>query len=404
VDLIAEVEDLPPGSPSPGRHAKICLTAPTFSEAGSSMASDFRDRDLGEMHVGSERSTTKTSQRASIVAQDIPEHINRQRRLLKDFYADWREEKSGPSEGPVDEDVLMMAHLWMTGIDSALKDCQDFYSTADHLTSAFSQMASVFLLCANAYPKHAPVCYTLAESCFNMAKISSRLISASWKLCHGFTMSLMISGLEEISYHLHDLMFAINTPIFWYLQLHTDLVEHVMTTKSFERDEEFQKGYEQPPAESQISAFASVVDEAKVMLKETIRQLAQAKRDRPEKKKVSTSSSACESQDAEAKSEEGDRPEQKEFFSASSSARESKDAEAESEGNRLEQKEVSTSSSCDEEEVSASSSCDEEEDETDDEESEISKNIRGIKDRISSLVGDVKTFYGLLKNLKISEC
>jgi hypothetical protein len=308
------------------------------------MASYDMDRKMGEMRLGSERSTAPPLQHAGIVAQEIPEDIKHQRRLLKDFYATWRKYKFVPPAGTVDEDEFTITPIKKYVTDIGLKDCEELCSTADHLASAYSQLASVFLLCANAYPKHAPTCYTLAESCFNMARISSRLLSASWKLNHGFTMSVLINGLDEVRYYLLELMSAINTPIFWYFQLYSDLVESVRTNKSFETGEEFQKGYEHLPAESQVSAFASMLGEAEAMLKEAFGQIRQLGKP------------------------EGDRPKQEEV-SASSSAR-------------------------DESQMTLQEF----------EESGIYKKICEVKGLIRSFAGDMKAFCELLKSLKISEC
>jgi hypothetical protein len=210
-----------------------------------------------------------------------------------------------------------------------------------------------------------------------MAKISSRLLSASWKLNHGFAMSVSISGLDEIRYYLRDLLLVINTPSFWHFQLYSDLVELVRTNKPFETDEEFQRGYEHPPAESQVSAFASTLGEAEAMLKETlgqIRQLVQPEGERPEQEEVSASSSAHDEaqetlgQIRQLVQPEGERPEQEKVSASSSAHDEAQGAEKELE------------------------------------ESEVYTKICGVKGRIDSFVGDMKTFCELLKNFKISEC
>jgi hypothetical protein len=381
----AAVEDSLPGSSS-SRHA-----ARGFTRAPPLLATE---RIIGPWVVDTEQGKVPAKSPGSfgtapIKAQEIPKEIRLRRCELSKFYAKWREENFGglkKPKGPLDPAVALLPH---TQIEYGIVDCEELYSTADEFSCAFTQMASIFLLCANAYPKHAPVCYTLAESCFNMAKISSRLISASWQLCHGFTMSLIRSGLSEIRYPLTDLMGRVCSPLLWYLELYFGLVEDLGTT-SFELDEEFQRGYKQPPAKSQISAFASVLDETEAMLKVTmdqIRQLVPAKRAPPHKKKATASSSLDESDDPE--SEESDRPGQEEI-SASSSALESKDVKAKSEGDRPEEKE---------EEVDASNSCDEE-----DSDDEITESLSGVKARIISYVGDIKVFCKLLRNLKISEC
>jgi hypothetical protein len=300
----------------------------------------LKGTEQGEMLAGSKDSTNKEFGRG-LIAQEIPEDIRRQRFLLKELYAAWKEEKFGPYE--MRRHGSRSAFIMTSPEEAGAEDCEEIFSTGDDFTSGYSQLASIFLLCANAYPKHAPACYSLADSCFSMAKISSRLLSASWKLNHGFTLSLMRTGLKELQSPLNDLMLVLTHPLMWYMQLYSDLVEHVMTTNE-SLNEEFQKGYEHPPAESQISAFASMLGEAEAMLKEAfgqIRQLGGPKGDRPKQEEVSASSSARdESQGAEAEFEDA----------------------------------------------------------------EMLERLRVVKDRIKSFVGDVRVFRGLLMNLKMSEC
>jgi hypothetical protein len=366
----AAVEDSLPGSSSSGHAAKGFTRTPPFLATVVNIGPEHAD------FFGT----------APIVAQEIPKDIRRHRDQLSDFYAKWKKEMNITLR--VEDEYSIIGR---TPIEHGVIACEKLFSKADEISSAYSQVASIFLLCANAYPRHATVCYILAESCFNMAKISSRLISASWKLCHGFTMSLMTCGLREIRFPLIELMGRVSSPLLWYLQLYADLMDHVKTNMSLQGEEEFQGSYKQLPADIQISVFTNVLGKAEDMFKQTmdqIRQLAPTKLGQPEKKKLYTSCSLVESDKADFVRY---RPKQKEV-SATSSARESKDVEAKSEGDRPEKEEVYASSSCDEE------------DEEDFEESEIGKKLCDIKSRINSYVGEIKVLCELLRSLKIAEC
>jgi hypothetical protein len=191
--------------------------------------------------------------------QDIPDGIQYQRSMLQDFYTKWKKNKFGPSEES--EDAAPTALKMPTPIKIGLANCDKLLSASDNVTSSFSQVSTGFLLFANAYPKHASTCYKLAEFSFKMATIASRILSASWKLTHGFTLSSTETAIGEIDSILNDL-----TPTFLkvYLQLdnlYSEYVNCVTTEKAFERDVQFQIGYKPPPMESQVSAFVSVAEE-----------------------------------------------------------------------------------------------------------------------------------------------
>jgi hypothetical protein len=153
----------------------------------------------------------------------------------------------------------------------AFRECKELVKTTDLLTSKYTQMASSFLLFANAYPKHAPLCCILADSCFTMAKLSSHLLSASWKFLHPLTMSSMTSDLDIIISPLNTMSSKIGIPLSWYIEIYNILCKHVKT----EREELFPTDCKQPPPETQISAFLSSLDDAQAMVNETLKQMKQ---------------------------------------------------------------------------------------------------------------------------------
>jgi hypothetical protein len=263
-----------------------------FPEEGSHLGSRISGIGLAEMLGEIEHSKTKKKKAASVRAQDIPDDVKRQRNLLNDFYTAWKKNKFGPTEEAEDAgtSTAPAAPSW---IERGIENCKELSSVADDTTSQYSQLSTAFLVFANAYPKHAPTCYALAESCFTMATVSSRLLSASWKLTHGFTLSLKKSSFDEIEFPLRKLMLVFQTLFLSYHELYSKLVDHVTVNMTFERDEEFQLGYEQPPTESQISAFVDAFGVAADVLKkisEEMRQLAQPEPDRPKQEAVSVPS------------------------------------------------------------------------------------------------------------------
>jgi hypothetical protein len=250
---------------------------------------------LGKLYEDIERSEPKKIKIEGFPAQDIPDDITCQRRQLQEFYTAWKKHKFGPSEESEDAGTsgtsATATDLKMpTPIETGLRNCEKLPSASDNSTSSFSQLSINFLLFANAYPKHAPTCYEMAEYCFKMATIASRVLSASWKLTHGFTLSSVETAIGEINLILINL-----TPTFLkvYLQLenlYLEYVKYVMNNETFERDEEFQMGHKQPPMESQISAFMRV---AETNLETVLEVLAQMRkfvyrlRDPPKKGEVS---------------------------------------------------------------------------------------------------------------------
>jgi hypothetical protein len=215
---------------------------------------------LDKMFEEIKRSEPKKIKIQGFPLQDIPDDITCQRRLLQDFYTAWKKHKFGPSEESGDAGTSAAAtDLKMpTPIKTGLANCEKLIAASDNVTSSFSQLSSGFLLFATAYPKHAPTCYKMAEFCFKMANIASQTLFASWKLTHGVTLSSMETAIGELDSILTDL-----TPMFLkvYLQfenVYSEYVNYVTTEKAFERDEEFQIEYKQPPMESQLSTFLSV--------------------------------------------------------------------------------------------------------------------------------------------------
>jgi hypothetical protein len=240
------------------------------------------------MHKEPRVPKTEENKLTSIRAQDIPDEIKRQRRLLQDFYTAWKKEKLGPSEETEDAGTSFLKIPTPTEI--GLEKCEKLHSTADNLTSVFCQLSNAFLLFSNAYPKHAPTCYKLAEFCFKMATFSSRIISALWKLLHGFTLSSMGTAIKKIEFPLSNMLLTFHVLLLCFLNLYSEYVKYVTNKKSFERDEEFQIGYEQPPMESQISTFTSVVEVDSKKLGDIIvqiRNLVERQTDPPEQEEVS---------------------------------------------------------------------------------------------------------------------
>jgi hypothetical protein len=117
-----------------------------------------------------------------------------------------------------------------------------------------------------------------------MATLASRILTASWKLTHGFTLS-METAIGEINIILTNLTL---TFLKVYLQLeniYSEYVNYVTNQKAFERDVEFQIGYEQPPIESQISEFVTMaeVNEDKVLdISGAVQRMVQRLPDPPE--------------------------------------------------------------------------------------------------------------------------
>jgi hypothetical protein len=229
---------------------------------------------------------------AVIRVQDIPDDIKRQRRLLQEFYTAWKKQKFGASEEPEDESTSA-ADIFLkmpSPTEIGLKKCEELPSTTDNLITIFSQLSNAFLLFANAYPKYAPTCYKMAEFCFKMAAFTSRILSALWKLMHGLTLSSMETAIDTIESPLSFLSLSLHTVFLCFHHLYSVYVNHVTKEKTFERDEEFQMGYEQPPMESQISAFISVADVSSEKLGEIITQipkLLESPTDPPKQEEVS---------------------------------------------------------------------------------------------------------------------
>jgi hypothetical protein len=230
-------------------------------------------RDLRERMRRSETDTE--SKLGNIRSQDVPECIKHQRHQLQEFYTAWKKYKFGPSEKSEEAGTsasatdLKMHYLTKIG----LRKCEELPSTTDFLTTILCQVSNAFLLFANAYPKHAPACYKMAELCFEMATFTSRVLSALWKLIHGFTLSSMESAINEIESRLDFIIMTFYNVFFCFQYLYSLYVNDVTKKKSFERDEEFQIGYEQPPTESQISAFIRVADVDTKKLGEIILQI-----------------------------------------------------------------------------------------------------------------------------------
>jgi hypothetical protein len=205
----------------------------------------------------------------------IPDDIKRQRSLLQDFYTTWKKEKFRSSKETEDEGTSVEGSIRKTPpqTEIGLKNCERITSSSDDLISAFSQLSNAFLLFANAYPKHAPTCYKMAESSFNMAILVSKVLSALWKLNHGFTLSSMETAIEKLETPITHILLAFNNASMCYHHLYTKFVKYVTSKKTFDPDEEFQIGYEQPPIEAQILAFTSAVDVSSVKLGEVIVQI-----------------------------------------------------------------------------------------------------------------------------------
>jgi hypothetical protein len=250
-----EVEDSSSGSDSDETNLSRMRS---FSERGDSVGPHVSF--LAGMREETEQSKPKKIKIAGFPEQDIPDDIQSQRKMLQDFYTKWQKHKFGPSEESEDADTSTAATSLKLPIPikTGLRNCDKLVTASDTVTSSFSQLSSKFLLFANAYPKLAPTCYKMAEYCFKMADIASRVLSASWKLNHGVTLSSMETAIGEVDSILTDL-----TPTFLkvYLQLenlYSEYVNYVTTEKAFERDPQFQEGYEYPPMETQISPFISV--------------------------------------------------------------------------------------------------------------------------------------------------
>jgi hypothetical protein len=113
----------------------------------------------------------------------------------------------------------------------------------------------------------------MAELSFKMATLASQLLSALWKLNHGFTLSSMETAIQELNSPLTFLLLRYNIACMTFQYLYTIFVKHVTSKKAFERDEEFQIGYEQPPIEAQILKFTKAVDVNSVKLGEVIVQI-----------------------------------------------------------------------------------------------------------------------------------
>jgi hypothetical protein len=93
-----------------------------------------------------------------------------------------------------------------------------------------------------------------------MAAFASRILTALWKVTHGFTLSSEESAIKKLEFPLTNILLSFHTIFLLFHDLYCRYVTHVTNKKSFEQDEEFQIGYEQPPMESQIMAFGSVME------------------------------------------------------------------------------------------------------------------------------------------------
>jgi hypothetical protein len=293
-----------------------------------------QDRELQESRQEGGGPSTKPHEYGLILAQEIPVDIRVQRNLLEDFYAAWFKEKFGNPE------VTWVGTWEQNKLQNGFRVSKDFISSCDSYTSGYSQMACSFLLFANAYPKHAPLCYILADSSFTMAKVTSHFHSDSWKLIHHLTMSSITSDLDIIISTLKTVSQCIGILIFWYMEIYKTLCEHVVP----EREEQFQSGYKQLPAETQISAFFSWMGDAQAMLKETMKQMKQLL------------------------PPEGDASEQEDRPGPSSVGDECAEAKMETE------------------------------------ESEETQKLRGFLSRVESLERDMRAFIRLIRKLHESEC
>jgi hypothetical protein len=199
---------------------------------------------------------------AIVRMQDIPDVIKDQRRMLQDFYTAWKKHKFRFRKESEDAGTSKVFNFWKnrTLTEMGLENCEILPSLIDDFTSLYSQLSNAFLLFANAYSKHAPTCYKMAEFCFKMATLASRILTALWKLVHGFTLSSKANAIKKTEFPVTNILLSFYGVFLCFLNLYTEYVKYVTTKKSFEQDEEFQIGYEQRPIETQISAFTSVVD------------------------------------------------------------------------------------------------------------------------------------------------
>jgi hypothetical protein len=261
------------------------------------------------MYEETESSKPEEIKCASIRAQDIPVDIKRQRMLLQDFYTAWKKHKLGSSE-ETKHRATSTTHVFLkrrTPTEIGLQNCEKLISSSDNLTSSFSQLSNAFLLFANAYPRHAPKCYKLAEFCFEMAAFSSRALSALWKVTHGFTLSSVETAIDKLDFPITNMLLSFHAVFLSFHHLYSEYVKHVAKMKAFERDEEFQIGYEQPPMESQILAFSSLMEVSEDKLKAIIlrtRRLLQRPSDPPKQEEVSEEGGSKQAKEAQ----ESDEP------------------------------------------------------------------------------------------------
>jgi hypothetical protein len=242
----AEVEDSSSGSDSDGTKLSRSVGPRVSFLAG--------------MREESEQSKRKKMKTGGFPEQDIPDDIQSQRKMLQDFYTMWQKHKFGPSEESGDAATSTPATSLKLPIPikTGLRNCDKLVSDSDTVTTSFSQLSANFLLFANAYPNLAPTCYKMAEYCFKMADIASRVLSASWKLTHGVTLSSMETAIAEVDSILTDVTATFLKVYLQLENLYSEYVNYVTTEKAFERDPQFQEGYEYPPMETQISPFISM--------------------------------------------------------------------------------------------------------------------------------------------------